>query len=156
MQVFERSPFVLLLVGSGVVSAFQVGKATVALAAVQADLGMNLAVASWLLSGVCGRRSRGRHRHRARGRSHRGEAHGGRRSCGARGLLCDRSALRRRGDAARYARARRLRLPCRHSCGACLDRSGDATNYARSSLRPLGHVHAGRDYRRSACRSIAE
>jgi DHA1 family inner membrane transport protein len=41
---------VLLIVGAGVVSAFQVGKATVALAAVQSDLGVSLAVVSWLLS----------------------------------------------------------------------------------------------------------
>src|SRR5262245_1111449 len=43
-------PLVLLIVGSGVVSAFQVGKATVALAAIQSDLGVGLAVVSWLLS----------------------------------------------------------------------------------------------------------
>lgn len=43
-------PTVLLIVGAGVVSAFQVGKAPAALAAIQADLGLDLATASWLLS----------------------------------------------------------------------------------------------------------
>ena len=41
---------ILLVVGAGVVSAFQVGKAPTALAAVQADLALDLATASWLLS----------------------------------------------------------------------------------------------------------
>lgn len=43
-------PTVLLIVGAGIVSAFQVGKAPMALAAVQADLAMGIASASWLLS----------------------------------------------------------------------------------------------------------
>jgi MFS transporter, DHA1 family, inner membrane transport protein len=43
-------PTILLVVGAGVVSACQVGKAPAALAAVQADLGLDLATASWLLS----------------------------------------------------------------------------------------------------------
>jgi DHA1 family inner membrane transport protein len=38
-------PMVLLIVGSGVVSAFQVGKATVALAAIESDLGVAAVVA---------------------------------------------------------------------------------------------------------------
>src|SRR5688572_789780 len=48
----ERSSWttILILVGAGLVSAIQVGKATVALATVQADLHLDLAVASWLLS----------------------------------------------------------------------------------------------------------
>jgi MFS transporter, DHA1 family, inner membrane transport protein len=46
----SRWPNILLIVGAGVVSAFQVGKAPAALAAVQADLGLGLATASWLLS----------------------------------------------------------------------------------------------------------
>jgi DHA1 family inner membrane transport protein len=41
---------ILLIVGAGIVSAFQVGKAPTALAAVQADLALGLALASWLLS----------------------------------------------------------------------------------------------------------
>lgn len=41
---------VLLLVGAGVVSAFQVGKAPMALAAIQADLAISLATAAWLIS----------------------------------------------------------------------------------------------------------
>jgi len=45
-----RWPLILLIVGAGVVSAFQVGKAPTALAAVQSDLGLDLATASWLLS----------------------------------------------------------------------------------------------------------
>jgi MFS transporter, DHA1 family, inner membrane transport protein len=45
-----RWPTILLIVGAGVVSAFQVGKAPAALAAVRADLGLDLATASWLLS----------------------------------------------------------------------------------------------------------
>jgi hypothetical protein len=47
-------PTVLLIVGAGVVSAFQVGKAPAALAAIQADLGLDLVTASWLLSGAFG------------------------------------------------------------------------------------------------------
>ena len=43
-------PVLLAVVGAGVVSAFQVGKAPTALAAVQADLALDLATASWLLS----------------------------------------------------------------------------------------------------------
>ena len=43
-------PTIFLVVGAGVVSAFQVGKAPTALAAVQADLALDLATASWLLS----------------------------------------------------------------------------------------------------------
>jgi MFS transporter, DHA1 family, inner membrane transport protein len=46
----SRWPTILLIVGAGVVSAFQVGKATVALAAIQSDLQVSLAVVSWLLS----------------------------------------------------------------------------------------------------------
>lgn len=46
----SRWPTILLIVGTGVVSAFQVGKAPAALAAVQADLALDLATASWLLS----------------------------------------------------------------------------------------------------------
>jgi MFS transporter, DHA1 family, inner membrane transport protein len=41
---------VLLILGAGVVSAFQVGKAPLALGMVQADLGLGLAGASWLIS----------------------------------------------------------------------------------------------------------
>lgn len=43
-------PTLLLIVGAGIVSAFQVGKAPMALAAVRAELGLDLATASWLLS----------------------------------------------------------------------------------------------------------
>lgn len=43
-------PRILLVVGAGVVSAFQVGKAPAALAAVQGDLALSLAAASWLIS----------------------------------------------------------------------------------------------------------
>lgn len=43
-------PLILLIVGAGVVSAFQVGKAPAALDAVRADLALDLAAASWLLS----------------------------------------------------------------------------------------------------------
>jgi MFS transporter, DHA1 family, inner membrane transport protein len=39
-------PTILLIVGAGVGSAFQVGKATVALAAIQSDLQVSLAVVS--------------------------------------------------------------------------------------------------------------
>jgi DHA1 family inner membrane transport protein len=45
-----RWPTILLIVGAGVVSAFQVGKAPAALAAIRADLALDLATASWLLS----------------------------------------------------------------------------------------------------------
>lgn len=41
---------VLLILGAGVVAAFQVGKAPLALGMVQADLGLGLAGASWLMS----------------------------------------------------------------------------------------------------------
>ena len=41
---------ILILVGAGVISAVQVGKATVALTNVQADLHLSLTIASWLLS----------------------------------------------------------------------------------------------------------
>lgn len=41
---------VLLLVGAGLVSACQVGKAPMALAAVRLDLGLDLATVSWLIS----------------------------------------------------------------------------------------------------------
>ena len=50
--VASRWPTILLIVGAGIVSAFQVGKAPMALAAVQADLAFSLATASWLLSAV--------------------------------------------------------------------------------------------------------
>lgn len=43
-------PRILLVVGAGVVSAFQVGKAPAALAAIQGDLALGLAAASWLIS----------------------------------------------------------------------------------------------------------
>lgn len=46
----SRWPTIFLIVGAGVVSAFQAGKAPIALAAIQADLGLDLASASWLLS----------------------------------------------------------------------------------------------------------
>ncbi len=48
----ERSawPTILLIAGAGVVSAFQVGKAPMALDTVRADLGVNLATVSWLIS----------------------------------------------------------------------------------------------------------
>ena len=46
----SRWPSILLIVGAGVVSAFQLGKAPMALAAVQADLAVGLATVSWLLS----------------------------------------------------------------------------------------------------------
>lgn len=39
-----------LIVGAGILSAFQVGKAPLALEAVRADLGLSLAAAGWLLS----------------------------------------------------------------------------------------------------------
>lgn len=43
-------PMILLIVGAGVVSACQVGKAPMALAAVRGDLGLDLATVSWLIS----------------------------------------------------------------------------------------------------------
>ena len=43
-------PTILLIVGAGIVSAFQVGKAPVALDAIRAALALDLATASWLLS----------------------------------------------------------------------------------------------------------
>jgi MFS transporter, DHA1 family, inner membrane transport protein len=45
-----RWPTILLVLGAGIVSAFQVGKAPAALEAVRADLGLDLAAGSWLLS----------------------------------------------------------------------------------------------------------
>lgn len=45
-----RWPVILTIVGAGVVSAFQVGKASMALTAIRTDLGLDLATASWLLS----------------------------------------------------------------------------------------------------------
>ncbi|MDZ5697072.1 MFS transporter [Chelativorans sp. M5D2P16] len=41
---------VLIIAGAGAVSAFQVGKAPMALNAIQSDLGLSLAVVSWLIS----------------------------------------------------------------------------------------------------------
>lgn len=46
----SRWPRILLIVGAGILSAFQVGKAPMALSAVQSDLQVSLDVASWLLS----------------------------------------------------------------------------------------------------------
>jgi len=43
-------PLVLLLVGAGVVSAFQVGKAPPMLVSIRSDLGMSLFLAGWVLS----------------------------------------------------------------------------------------------------------
>jgi predicted MFS family arabinose efflux permease len=43
-------PSILLIVGAGIVSAFQVGKAAMAMSSVQADLNLSLAAASWLVS----------------------------------------------------------------------------------------------------------
>lgn len=43
-------PTILLIVGAGVVSAFQVGKAPMALSAVREELGLGLATVSWLIS----------------------------------------------------------------------------------------------------------
>lgn len=40
----------VLVIGAGVVSAFQVGKATLALPSIRTDLGVDLAAASWVLS----------------------------------------------------------------------------------------------------------
>jgi DHA1 family inner membrane transport protein len=50
MTEASRWPLIHLIVGAGIVSAFQVGKAPAALAAIQADLGLDLPAASWLLS----------------------------------------------------------------------------------------------------------
>src|SRR5690606_27687335 len=41
---------VFIIAGAGVVSAFQVGKAPMALGAIQLDLGLSLVVVSWLIS----------------------------------------------------------------------------------------------------------
>lgn len=46
----SRWPTICLVVGAGVISAWQVGKMPVALEAVQSDLAVDLAAASWLLS----------------------------------------------------------------------------------------------------------
>lgn len=46
----SRWPTILLIVGAGIVSAFQAGKAPIALAAIRADLGLDLATSAWLLS----------------------------------------------------------------------------------------------------------
>lgn len=43
-------PVILIIAGAGTVSAFQVGKAPMALSAIQNDLGLSLALASWLIS----------------------------------------------------------------------------------------------------------
>jgi MFS family permease len=43
-------PIVLLLVGAGIVSAFQIGKAPAALVALRAELGMSLTTAAWVIS----------------------------------------------------------------------------------------------------------
>lgn len=40
----------VLVIGAGIVSAFQVGKATLALSSIRADLGVDLAAAAWVLS----------------------------------------------------------------------------------------------------------
>lgn len=45
-----RWPLVLLLVGAGVVAAFQIGKAPAALPILRGDLGMALPVAAWVIS----------------------------------------------------------------------------------------------------------
>jgi MFS transporter, DHA1 family, inner membrane transport protein len=50
MNDTSRWPLIHLIVGAGIVSAFQVGKAPAALAAIQSDLGLDLPTASWLLS----------------------------------------------------------------------------------------------------------
>ncbi|WP_119304414.1 MFS transporter [Dongia deserti] len=50
MIAASRWPLIHLIVGAGIVSALQVGKAPAALATVQADLGLDLPTASWLLS----------------------------------------------------------------------------------------------------------
>ncbi|MBC8038103.1 MAG: MFS transporter [Rhizobiales bacterium] len=49
-QSASRWPTILLIVGAGVVSAFQAGKAPMALDGIQNDLGLSLAVASWIIS----------------------------------------------------------------------------------------------------------
>jgi MFS transporter, DHA1 family, inner membrane transport protein len=41
---------VYIIAGAGVISAFQVGKAPMALGTIQFDLGLSLVVASWLIS----------------------------------------------------------------------------------------------------------
>lgn len=41
---------VMIIAGAGVVSAFQVGKAPMALSAVQTDFGLSLVIASWIIS----------------------------------------------------------------------------------------------------------
>jgi len=46
----SRWATIWLIVGAGIVSAFQAGKAPMALAAIQADLGIDLAMASWVVS----------------------------------------------------------------------------------------------------------
>lgn len=46
----SRNAALALVIGAGVVSAFQVGKATLALPSIRADLGVDLAAASWVLS----------------------------------------------------------------------------------------------------------
>jgi MFS transporter, DHA1 family, inner membrane transport protein len=46
----SRWPAILIILGAGIVSAFQVGKAPMALTTIQSDLGLDLATASWLLS----------------------------------------------------------------------------------------------------------
>jgi predicted MFS family arabinose efflux permease len=46
----SRWPTICLVVGAGVISAWQVGKMPVALDAIQSDLAVDLAAASWLLS----------------------------------------------------------------------------------------------------------
>lgn len=43
-------PTVFIIAGAGTVSAFQVGKAPMALSVIQGDLGVSLAVVSWLIS----------------------------------------------------------------------------------------------------------
>ena len=43
-------PTVLLLVGAGIVAAFQIGKAPAALVALRAELGMSLTTAAWVIS----------------------------------------------------------------------------------------------------------
>ncbi|ANN78362.1 CynX/NimT family MFS transporter [Bordetella flabilis] len=49
-RMYGPWPSILLIVGAGIVSAFQVGKAPMAMSAVQGDLDLSLAAASWLLS----------------------------------------------------------------------------------------------------------
>lgn len=45
-------PTVLVIIGAGVLSAVQVGEAPMALGAIQADLGIGLTTASWLVSAI--------------------------------------------------------------------------------------------------------